>query len=403
MRTRTVCFVAAALSVTPWLNAQVVYPSGFVWHRATDWTPRPPQDENTSNGNPDDDQAGRPAWVYEMVVPPGNHGPIGSPNPWYVTLPAQVFDRCTWDSTWYGTGLAGWVRGNNAVPIILAARHTAYQGFYFPIVTWQRWQNVSSCHVSIHISGSPRALWGRAYAENHDPVDVVLLVRRANGTSEVLMERICERPAGGNDITFVVDLPDVRLAPNDSVVTTMRYHLEGTDVANSASFYDDLTFTLTQNQAFVSQQPESVVTCPRTPAVFTTAIAVPGSHAYTWRRNGVDLTNGETGTGSIISGADSAELTIEFAGADDEGEYTALVTTACGTTTSGSATLTVLRCCPDVNCDGSPDQGDVACMILAVAGDSSCICQDPDFNLDGSADQGDVAALIGVVAGQPCP
>jgi len=60
-------------------------------------------------------------------------------------------------------------------------------------------------------------------------------------------------------------------------------------------------------------------------------------------------------------------------------------------------------CDPDVNCDGSPDQGDVACMILAVAGDTSCICQNPDFNLDGSADQGDVAALIGVVAGQPCP
>jgi len=60
-------------------------------------------------------------------------------------------------------------------------------------------------------------------------------------------------------------------------------------------------------------------------------------------------------------------------------------------------------CDADVNCDGSPDQGDVACMILSVAGDTSCICQDPDFNLDGSADQGDVAALIGVVAGQPCP
>jgi len=60
-------------------------------------------------------------------------------------------------------------------------------------------------------------------------------------------------------------------------------------------------------------------------------------------------------------------------------------------------------CDPDVNCDGSPDQGDVACMILAVAGDLSCICQDADFNQDGSADQGDVAAVIQVVAGQPCP
>jgi len=69
----------------------------------------------------------------------------------------------------------------------------------------------------------------------------------------------------------------------------------------------------------------------------------------------------------------------------------------------GSFGAPPVACEPDLNCDGSPDQGDVACMILAVAGDISCICQDPDFNLDGSADQGDVAAIIGVVAGQPCP
>jgi len=62
-------------------------------------------------------------------------------------------------------------------------------------------------------------------------------------------------------------------------------------------------------------------------------------------------------------------------------------------------------CCdPDLNCDGSADQSDIACIILAIAGDASCLCQsDPDFNLDGSADQGDVAALISVVAGGDCP
>jgi len=61
-------------------------------------------------------------------------------------------------------------------------------------------------------------------------------------------------------------------------------------------------------------------------------------------------------------------------------------------------------CDADVNCDGSPDQGDVACIVLAVAGDLSCFCQaDADFNRDGSADQGDVATVIQVVAGAPCP
>jgi len=61
-------------------------------------------------------------------------------------------------------------------------------------------------------------------------------------------------------------------------------------------------------------------------------------------------------------------------------------------------------CDPDVNCDGSADQGDVACIVLGVAGDGTCVCgDDADFNADGSADQGDVAALIQVVAGAPCP
>lgn len=61
-------------------------------------------------------------------------------------------------------------------------------------------------------------------------------------------------------------------------------------------------------------------------------------------------------------------------------------------------------CDADVNCDGSADQGDVACMIRAIAGEAGCFCAaDPDFNADGSADQGDLSSLIRVVAGGECP
>jgi len=63
----------------------------------------------------------------------------------------------------------------------------------------------------------------------------------------------------------------------------------------------------------------------------------------------------------------------------------------------------VPACDPDFNGDGSADQGDVACMILALAGDTSCAAHDADFNADGSADQADLAAIIEVVAGGPCP
>jgi len=108
-----------------------------------------------------------------------------------------------------------------------------------------------------------------------------------------------------------------------------------------------------------------------------------------------------------VFGAGTPELTVTPLIGGQSLVLRAVVSNACGSGESRTAPLTTASCppgCdPDVNCDGSPDQGDVACMILAVAGDISCICQDPDFNQDGSADQGDVAAIIGVVAGQPCP
>jgi len=63
--------------------------------------------------------------------------------------------------------------------------------------------------------------------------------------------------------------------------------------------------------------------------------------------------------------------------------------------------LRILGCRPnlDYNNDGSEDQGDLACLILAIAGDTSCAVLDPDFNQDGSADQADIAALIIALAG----
>jgi hypothetical protein len=73
-----------------------------------------------------------------------------------------------------------------------------------------------------------------------------------------------------------------------------------------------------------------------------------------------------------------------------------------------SGAFNLRHCDPDVNCDGSADQDDVACLAQAVAGDWSCLCGgdiaiDPDFNGDGNVDQDDVAALVQVVGGASCP
>ncbi len=73
-----------------------------------------------------------------------------------------------------------------------------------------------------------------------------------------------------------------------------------------------------------------------------------------------------------------------------------------------SGAFDLRHCDQDVNCDGSADQDDVACLAQAVAGDWSCLCADnatidPDFNADGNIDQDDVAALVQVVGGASCP
>jgi len=149
----------------------------------------------------------------------------------------------------------------------------------------------------------------------------------------------------------------------------------------------------------VSQQPLAVSQPAGTTVQLSVSASATGALSYQWRKGNVPLADGGS-----ISGATGPVLTIDPASVADSGEYDCLISAPCGSILSSLATVDIAPACDaDVNCDGSPDQGDVACMILAVAGDTSCICQDADFNLDGSADQGDVAALIGVVAGQPCP
>jgi len=75
---------------------------------------------------------------------------------------------------------------------------------------------------------------------------------------------------------------------------------------------------------------------------------------------------------------------------------------------AGTLTTTLLApvCETDINQDGNSDQGDVDCLIAAIAGDQSCVQApffDLDFNQDGNADQSDIDALITTISGGGCP
>jgi pectin methylesterase-like acyl-CoA thioesterase len=73
----------------------------------------------------------------------------------------------------------------------------------------------------------------------------------------------------------------------------------------------------------------------------TAAASGEGGLAYQWRKGGVPVANGQSGTGSTYSGATTLSLTISDVTADDAGDYTVAVTNPGGTAVSTAATLTI--------------------------------------------------------------
>jgi hypothetical protein len=90
--------------------------------------------------------------------------------------------------------------------------------------------------------------------------------------------------------------------------------------------------------------PEPAVGCAGSSVTFHVSAAgqtQSGAQAlgYTWRRNGVALGDGPTGSGSTVSGALTPALAIAGLSPADAGTYDCEVANACGTTLSAAAAL----------------------------------------------------------------
>ncbi len=113
---------------------------------------------------------------------------------------------------------------------------------------------------------------------------------------------------------------------------------------------------------------------------FKVAAAGAGTLTFQWRKSGVPLTNGPTPSGSVISGAQTATLTMSNTTAADAGSYSCLVSNTCGSLASAAASLG--STCY-ANCDGSTGSpqltaNDFQCFINAYAAGSGYA------NCDGS-------------------
>lgn len=110
------------------------------------------------------------------------------------------------------------------------------------------------------------------------------------------------------------------------------------------------------------------------------------TQTYRWRRDGQDLHDGPTGSGSMIAGATTPYLRISIVSAADAGTYAVRVVNGCGETLSSSASLNI-RCPADFD-DGTgtgmPDGGVTIDDLLFYIGlfDVGAVAADLD---DGSA------------------
>jgi len=132
--------------------------------------------------------------------------------------------------------------------------------------------------------------------------------------------------------------------------------------------------------------------------------------AYQWQKDGEDLADGPSGTGSEVSGAQTAGLTITNVGPLDQGSYAVLVGNACGSTPSSSAAFSLLGGCPGdldwdalisledvvifMGCTGGPDQINPGCDSMDF--------ERADLDADSDTDLIDFAALQRLF-GQTCP
>jgi len=156
-------------------------------------------------------------------------------------------------------------------------------------------------------------------------------------------------------------------------------------------------------------QPRDPVAYCGTSAALSVIVDNVGANTpdYVWRRGEIALSDGPTGTGSVLSGVGTATLRIENDGPADAGSYDVVVTNSCGTVTSLVAMVTP-NCCPsDLDGNGIVEDADFAAFTIAyeifacAAPDMTVDCP-ADFNRDGVVDDADFQVFVVGYGGMVC-
>lgn len=129
----------------------------------------------------------------------------------------------------------------------------------------------------------------------------------------------------------------------------------GSTGSGSRSTFAIDNFSLIWTNVSTEAQPPSITTQPLsrtntagTSASFTVGVAGTAPFTFQWKKEGADIFDGPTASGSVISGATTAALNISALRVADAGNYSVSITNSVGGTNSQAAVLTVINPTPIV-------------------------------------------------------
>ncbi|MBX3358024.1 MAG: immunoglobulin domain-containing protein [Phycisphaeraceae bacterium] len=215
---------------------------------------------------------------------------------------------------------------------------------------------------------------------------------------------LADGPTGSGSIVSGALSPALRVSnaqPSDSG----NYDVQFVDGCGSSATIIGPAQVVAIGPPAVAAPPESGTLCSQSPVVLT-ARTGPTSQsqapAVLWRRNGVPLSAGPTGTGSTLAIAVqqltanpyswSTTLTISNSGPADAGAYTCTLTNACGPTTTAPATMAY--CPADADCNGTVAPADIAVFIATWLDSLANGTLAGDFDRDGTVTPTDIAAFV---------
>ena len=229
---------------------------------------------------------------------------------------------------------------------------------------------------------------------NSEGVGVEIYARVAGRTvSLVPLKKVMYTPSGSAPISAVFGTLPLRLGPGDQLV------LRATLMGEPQDDWCNVNFAIGfSGGPILLLAPRSVFTTECDQVGLQAIVAGSGPLSYRWQRSTVDqpdeyvdVQNGPTPGGSIITGATQSTLRVVGPTNPDRGSYRCLVTGSCAQVLAGPADV---QLCPaDFNCDGLLDVADYIEFEACLEGDCTP-GRTADFNGDGFADIYDLSEFV---------